>query len=95
MDGANFEGVYPVTMPVNISTHNAYRGLPNSFEPGDYDAERENWAKITKTGVNWVNDYPGQYTWKGRLGLPAAYLEDPELRAQVEKDDPLYLLRPE
>ena len=86
LDGANFEGVYPVTMPVNIPTHNAYRGLPNSFETGDYDAERENWAKITKTGVNWGNDYPGQYTWKGRLGLPASYLENPELRAQVEKD---------
>ena len=86
LNGANFEGVYPVTMPVNVPTHNAYRGLPNSFEPGDYDAERENWAKITKTGVNWGNDYPGQYTWKGRLGLPAAYLENPELRAQVEKD---------
>ena len=26
-DGMDFKGVYPVTLPVNVVSHNAYRGL--------------------------------------------------------------------
>ena len=85
-DGANFRNVYPVETPVNFVSHNAYRGLPDSSTPWGYDASRENWPRITKTGVNWGNDYPGTYGWNGRRGLPVAYLEDPALRLQVERD---------
>ncbi|MBQ9564069.1 MAG: FAD-dependent oxidoreductase [Synergistaceae bacterium] len=85
-DGANFKNTYPVATPVNFVSHNAYRGLPDSSSPWDYDASRENWPYITKTCVNWGNDYPGTYGWEGRRGLPVAYLEDPVLRAQVERD---------
>ncbi|MCR4818697.1 MAG: FAD-dependent oxidoreductase [Fretibacterium sp.] len=86
-DGANFRNVYPVATPVNFVSHNAYRGLPDSSTPWGYDAgSRESWSRITKTGVNWGNDYPGTYSWEGRRGLPVAYLEDPALRAQVERD---------
>ena len=84
--GASFKGVYPVELPVDFVSHNAYRGLPDSSTPYAYDGHRENWKYITKTGVNWGNDYPGKETWNGRFGLPVRYLEDRALRARVEKD---------
>ncbi|MBQ9566116.1 MAG: FAD-dependent oxidoreductase, partial [Synergistaceae bacterium] len=85
-DGANFRNVYPVETPVNFATHNAYRGLPDSSTPWGYDASQGSRSHITKTCVNWGNDYPGTYGWEGRRGLPVAYLEDPALRLQVERD---------
>lgn len=84
--GMDFKGVYPVSLPVNFVSHNAYRGLPDSSTPWGYDGRPQNWKYITKSGVNWGNDYPGKDTWKGRTGLPVQYLEDKVLRAQVEKD---------
>ncbi len=85
-DGSDFEGIYPVKLPVNFVTHNAYRGLPDSFLPGNYDARKRNWPKITKTSVNWGNDYPGYYMWKKKYGLPVEYLENKTLRASIERD---------
>ncbi len=85
-DGFDFQNVYPVTLPFNFVSHNGYRGLPDSFIPGFYDGSQANWHKISKTSVNMGNDYPGAYKWKERYGLPAAYLEDPALRARVERD---------
>ncbi|MBR0149802.1 MAG: FAD-dependent oxidoreductase, partial [Synergistaceae bacterium] len=86
-DGNNFRNVYPVQLPVNFITHNAYRGLPDSSNPYNYDASKENREFITKTSVNWGNDYPGSYGWtNGRRGLPVAYLEDRNLRRQVEHE---------
>ena len=85
-NGHDFKGVFPVEMPVNFVSHNVYRGLPDSFLPGNYDASIENWPLITKTGVNWGNDYPGQYRWRNKYGLPIAYLEDKTLRARIERD---------
>lgn len=40
----------------NWPHHNAYRGMPDSSNPENYTAADE--AKITKTGINWANDYP-------------------------------------
>ncbi|MDR1649108.1 MAG: FAD-dependent oxidoreductase [Synergistaceae bacterium] len=85
-DGQNFKGVYPVRLPINFVTHNAYRGLPDSVTPWSYDGQPQNWKYIAKSAVNWGNDYPGKDSWNGRSGLPARYLEDPVLRARVEKD---------
>ena len=85
-NGNDFKGVFPVTMPVNFVSHNVYRGLPDSFLPGNYDAKIDNWPLITKTGVNWGNDYPGQTKWRKKYGLPVAYLEDKTLRTRVERD---------
>jgi hypothetical protein len=84
--GASFKGVYPVELPVNFVSHNAYRGLPDSSTPWSYDGSPQNWKHITKSGVNWGNDYPGKASWNGRMGLPVQYLEDEDLRFQVEKD---------
>ncbi len=85
-DGFDFQNVYPVELPVNFVSHNGYRGLPDSFIPGFYDGAQANWAKISKTSVNWGNDYPGAYKWEGRFGMPAAYFEDKTLRARIERD---------
>ncbi len=86
-DGNNFRNTYPVQMPVNFMTHNAYRGLPDSSNPYNYDASKENRQYITKTAVNWGNDYPGTYGWtNGRRGLPASYLEDRNVRLQIERE---------
>ncbi len=85
-NGSDFKGVYPVELPVNFVTHNAYRALPDSFLPGNYDADKLNWHLITKTGANWGNDYPGQYKWRNKYGLPAAYIEDKNLRKRIERD---------
>ena len=86
-DGGNFRNTYPVQLPVNFMTHNAYRGLPDSSNPYSYDADKENRPFITKTCANWANDYPGTYGWtNGRRGLPVAYLEDRNLRLQIERE---------
>ena len=86
-DGNNFRNVYPVQLPVNFITHNAYRGLPDSSNPYNYDADKDNRPFITKTCLNWGNDYPGNYGWiNGRRGLPVSYLEDRNLRLQVERE---------
>ena len=85
-DGFNFRNVFPIQTPVNFMTHNAYRGLPDSSTPYSYDAEAANRIYISKTGVNWGNDYPGTYGWHGKRGLPADYLEDRVLRLQIERD---------
>ena len=76
---------YPLRMPVDFATHNGYRGLPDSSNPENYDASTpEGWSAITKTGINWANDYPGGEKWEARGGLPAAYLEDPEFRRKAD-----------
>ena len=85
-DGANFRNTYPVALPVNFMTHNAYRGIPDSTNPYSYNADKDYRPYITKTSVNWGNDYPGTYGWNGRKGLPIAYLEDKNLRLQVERE---------
>ena len=86
-DGNNFRNVYPVEIPVNFMTHNAYRGLPDSSNPYNYDADAPNRMFITKTVLNWGNDYPGTYGWtNGRRGLPVSYIEDRNLRLQVERE---------
>ena len=84
-DGADFSG-YPITLPVNFVTYNAYRGLPDSFSTGNYDSDSQTRSEIMKTCVNLGNEFPGKYLWRGRMGLPVAYLEDRNLRARIERD---------
>ena len=85
-DGFNFRNKYPVDTPVNFATHNSYRGLPDNSNPYNYDSDMNTREYITKTSVNWGNDYPGVYSWNGRRGLPIAYLEDRNLRLQIERE---------
>ncbi len=85
-DGFAFKGEYPVKLPVDFITHNAYRGLPDSFTPGNFDATQKNWPSISKCSVNWGNDFPGQQRLGSKYGLPASYLEDRKLRKRLERD---------
>ncbi|MBQ7732606.1 MAG: FAD-dependent oxidoreductase [Synergistaceae bacterium] len=86
-DGQPFRNVYPIVTPVDFATHNAYRAIPDSGNPYNYDARDKSGRSVTKTGVNWGNDYPGAYAWhNGKRGLPAAYLEDRVLRLQIERE---------
>ncbi|MBQ6972283.1 MAG: FAD-dependent oxidoreductase [Synergistaceae bacterium] len=85
-DGFTFKGQYPVKLPVDFITHNVYRGLPDSFTPGNFDATPENWPNISKCSVNWGNDFPGQQKLGDKYGLPVSYLEDRILRARLERD---------
>ena len=85
-NGFDFQGKYPVKLPVNLISHNAYRAIPDSYTKINYTGDRKDWWRIMKTGVNWANDYPGMYLWKGHYGLTAQYLENPELRKQIEKE---------
>ena len=72
---------YPIKFPVDLPTHNAYRGLPDSLAPGNADASSSfSWLLLTKTEVNWANDYPGKAGFEGKSGLPVAYFEDPAFR---------------
>ncbi len=85
-NGFDFTGKYPVKMPVNLATHNAYRAVPDSYSRGSYTGAKSDWKRITKTGVNWGNDYPGQYRWEDRWGLPVSYIESPDVREYVERE---------
>ena len=43
-------------LPVNFAMHNAYRGLPDSSNPVSYTSQQP--TQITRTVLNWFNDYP-------------------------------------
>jgi hypothetical protein len=73
---------WPGDYPFNVPTHNSYRALPDP--DNDSIISGGNWITwhlITKTVVNWANDYPGE----DGDGLSAAYLEDPEYRKAAER----------
>ena len=79
-------GDNPWGIPQNLTTHNAYRAMPDSSIHGFYDGSKTNWKKITKTGLNFGNDFPGRIGWdKGRSGLPVRYLDEENLRATVNR----------
>ena len=75
----------PFKLPAEFSAHNGYRAIPDSQSPGSYTGARKHWRRITKTGVNWGNDYPGQYGWDEKFGIPIAYLEDKKFRDDINR----------
>jgi len=76
---ATWTGAYPVSWNV----HNAYRGMPDSSNPANYDAS--NPPAITKTGVNWANDYPRNAYAPSSTSpyLSTRYLTDKTYRKQI------------
>lgn len=56
--------------PVNWAIHSSYRGTPDSGGNGSYKAV--NPSAITKTGINWANDFP----------VTVQYLKDKAYRKQ-------------
>jgi hypothetical protein len=80
-DGSTWPGSYPFDVP----SHNAYRALPDTDNPhviiGD---DSSTWQFITRTCINWANDYPGRPS--GEPGLSVLYIEDPEYRKRAERE---------
>lgn len=61
VNGTNtFNGGTPPGAPYPYSwgVHSAYRGMPDSSNPASYTALPQDQDRITKTGVNWANDFP-------------------------------------
>lgn len=80
-NGSTWPGEYPFSPVV----HNAYRAIPDTSNNALIDGGRpETWAKITKTAINWANDYPGQ---NGTLpGLSVEFLESPSFRVLATRE---------
>lgn len=73
----SFNGSYPVNWP----THNAYRGMPDSSNPSDYNGLHA--TAITKTGVNWANDF----------SVNVRYLQDKTYRKQINCEAKLHTIQ--
>ena len=72
--------------PYNWAFHNGYRGMPDSSNQNFYTGDQG--EKITKTGVNWANDYPALYPYNIPSGatnphLSVQFLLDPGYRLQA------------
>jgi len=71
--------------PYDWTFHNGYRGMPDSSNPNSYTGDQGD--KITKTGVNWANDYTALYPYNIPAGatnpnLSVQFLLDPGFRLQ-------------
>ena len=79
-DGNRWPGKYPF----DVVSHNAYRGLPDPANPLPVDSGTPStWPNITKTGVNWANDWPGR--GESAPGLTVRYLEDRLFRKSADR----------
>ncbi len=71
--------------PLNWAQHNRYRGLPDSSNPQSYTALEP--EKITKTNLNWTNDYPAYAAYISSSApketLKVAYLENSSERKRL------------
>jgi len=80
-NGNTWPGQYPFSPVV----HNAYRAIPDPSNSAFIDGGKpETWPKISKTAINWANDYPGK---SGSIpGLSVEFLESPNFRALATKE---------
>jgi hypothetical protein len=89
LDGARGDlwyrgGPLDYTKPFGFAFHNAWRGMPDSANPANYDASGSHYLEITKSGINSVyNDHP----------VSARYLEDPAYRKEQNCAAKLMTLR--
>ena len=75
---------WPEGYPYNTATHNEYRAIPDLSNSLNVDGGNpETWENVTKTCLNWANDYPGgTYGAKGEH-LSSAYLTNAEYREKI------------
>ncbi len=80
-NGNTWPGQYPFSPVV----HNAYRAIPDPSNSAFIDGGKpDTWPKISKTAINWANDYPGK---SGSIpGLSVEFLESPNFRALATKE---------
>lgn len=77
---------WPGEYPFNVPSHNAYRGLPDVTNPDRSKIDggvAATWPLITRTAINWANDYPGRKF--GAAGMPVKFLEDRKFRLEAER----------
>jgi len=80
-NGSTWPGDYPFSPVV----HNAYRAIPDSSNNAIIDGGKpETWTSITKTVINWANDYPGQNGSSPNLSVD--FLESPNFRALATRE---------
>lgn len=78
---------WPGEAPFNPNVFKAYRGMPDISNPASplIDGGRaETWPLITRSAVNWANDYP--HGKDGLDGMPVRYLEDKDYRREMERE---------
>ncbi|MDD4159744.1 MAG: FAD-dependent oxidoreductase, partial [Synergistaceae bacterium] len=81
-NGSTWPGDYPFSPVV----HNAYRAIPDPSNSGAFidGGQPETWPRITKTAINWANDYPGQNGSSPNLSVN--FLESPNFRALATRE---------
>lgn len=89
---------FPIRYPVNFFFHNSYRGIPDSSNFQNYEinfSNPETFRLITKTSVNWANDYPEPipYIFSDSFVMPVDYIENPSLRKQINCEAKLKTLQ--
>jgi len=88
-----------IPFPMEWSYHLAYRGLPDSSNFQSYTAENSSeWSKITKTALNFANDYPTALSsittyWKALPTLSTEYLQNPPIRSRINCEAKLKTLQ--
>jgi hypothetical protein len=70
--------------PWSWVTHIAYRGFPDSTNPVSYTGAKPDRGKITRTALNFANDYPGNGHLDPAKTLKVTYLTDPEARREID-----------
>jgi hypothetical protein len=76
---------WPGQAPYDIPSHNAYRALPDTRNKQTILGDNpKSWGRITRTCINWANDYPGR--GGGQAGLSALYIDDAEYRKKTERE---------
>lgn len=68
--------------PWNFGWHNQYRGLPDVAGSRPFLASQT--ERISRTGINFANDYPNKLAGDSVDDLPVRYLEDPVYRRTIE-----------
>lgn len=81
-DGHN----WPEGYPYNVVTHNEYRGLPDSGSKLNVSGGiPATWKNVTKTCLNWANDYPGMTYGDKQKSLPVGYITDKKTREAINR----------
>ena len=76
---------WPWGYPYDPVTHNEYRAIPDMSNKLVVDGGiPETWANVTKTCLNWANDYPGGTYGKKSGHLSSAYLTDRKYREKTD-----------
>lgn len=76
-------GNFMSAIPVHFYYHNAWRSMPDSNNRSDYYAGTGMEEYISKTGVNWFNDF----------AVTARYIENPAYRKQMNCEAKLRTLQ--